>query len=150
MVSIKRIMVPIDWSKSSMGAFEFAGSLARDHNAKLVLLYVVPVPVVMYGPPPEKYLQHLEEQLARVQPSDPKTQIEHRLCEGNPARVILREAQDSKCDLIVMGTHGRTGGKRLLMGSVAEEVVRRAACPVITVKAGTTSFNRPLSRIGGG
>jgi universal stress protein A len=144
MLPIKRIMVPIDWSKASIEALEFAASLARERNAKLVVLYVVPVPAVMYGPPPENYLKHLEEELGRVRPTDPKTQVERVLCEGDPAGAILREARDAKCDLIVMGTHGRSGGKRLLMGSVAEEVVRKAPCPVITVKAGTTSLNGPF------
>jgi nucleotide-binding universal stress UspA family protein len=56
------------------------------------------------------------------------------LQEGDPATEILRIAQECKCDLIVMGTHGRTGVARLLMGSVAEHVVRKAECPVLVVK----------------
>jgi nucleotide-binding universal stress UspA family protein len=69
-----------------------------------------------------------------VQPSDPAVKIEHRLAEGDPAREILRVARETGCDLIVMGTHGWTGLGRLLMGSVAEQVVRKATCPVLTVK----------------
>jgi nucleotide-binding universal stress UspA family protein len=61
--------------------------------------------------------------------------VERRLVIGDPALEILDEAQESKVDLIVMGTHGRSGLGRLLMGSVAESVVRKAACPVLTVKA---------------
>jgi nucleotide-binding universal stress UspA family protein len=60
--------------------------------------------------------------------------LEHRLVEGDAATVILQVATEIKCDLIVMGTHGRTGLSRLLMGSVAEQVVRNASCPVLTVK----------------
>jgi universal stress protein A len=57
------------------------------------------------------------------------------VAEGDPAEMILRVAEEVHADLIVMGTHGRTGLSRLLMGSVAEQVVRRAPCPVLTMKA---------------
>jgi nucleotide-binding universal stress UspA family protein len=60
--------------------------------------------------------------------------VEHHLKEGDPAAEILRLAQEARVDLIVMGMHGRTGLGRLLMGSVAERVVRQAPCPVLTVK----------------
>ncbi len=135
MLPIKRILVPIDWSEASMRALQFASSLAREPDAELVVLYVVPLPTVMYGPPPESYREHLREELCRVQPTDPGTRVQHLLVEGNPARAILEAARDNRCDLIVMGTHGRTGLNRLLMGSVAEEVLRRASCPVVSVKA---------------
>ena len=101
----------------------------------MIVLHVVPLPAVMYGPPPESYLKHMREELRRMKPSDPKTRVQHLLVEGNPATAILRAARENKCDLIVMGTHGRTGLNRLLMGSVAEEVVRKAPCLVLTVKA---------------
>jgi nucleotide-binding universal stress UspA family protein len=60
--------------------------------------------------------------------------VEHWIFQGDPATEILAAAEKIKCDLIVMGTHGRTGLGRLLMGSVAEQVVRKAPCPVLTVK----------------
>jgi nucleotide-binding universal stress UspA family protein len=63
-----------------------------------------------------------------------KIRVEHHLREGDPATEILALAQEIGCDLIVIGTHGRTGVGRLLMGSVAEAVLRRAPCPVLTVK----------------
>lgn len=68
------------------------------------------------------------------QPSDPKIVAEHRVAEGEPPDEILGLAQALKCDLIVMGTHGRTGLSRLLTGSVAEEVLRKAPCPVLAAK----------------
>jgi hypothetical protein len=72
--------------------------------------------------------------LHRFQVSDPTVHVEHRLADGNPSEEILRQARDTGCDLIVMGTHGRRGLGRLLLGSVAEEVMRKAPCPVLTVK----------------
>ena len=60
--------------------------------------------------------------------------MDTRVHEGDPATQIVRVAQETRCDLIVLGTHGRTGLGRLLMGSVAEQVLRKAPCPVLTVK----------------
>jgi nucleotide-binding universal stress UspA family protein len=133
MLPIKRILVPIDFAELSNRAFQIAASLAREHNAQLVLLHVVPLAAVMYGPPPENYLDHLREELRHLGPSDPNTRVQCLLGEGNPATEIVREARENKCDLIVMGTHGRTGLNRFVMGSVAEEVVRKAPCLVLIV-----------------
>jgi nucleotide-binding universal stress UspA family protein len=73
--------------------------------------------------------------LAQVQSSDGKVPITHRLELGDPASEILRVAEEIKCDLIVLGSHGRGAIARLLMGNVAEHVVRRATCPVLVVKS---------------
>jgi universal stress protein A len=135
MPQIKQILVPIDWSKPSNRAFELAKSLAEKHDAQLLLLYVVPVPSLMYGPPSESYLEHVQNELCRIRPNDPKIRVKHLIAEGNPAAAILRAAKDNDCDLIVMGTHGRTGLSRFLMGSVAEEVICKAPCSVLTAKA---------------
>jgi len=67
-------------------------------------------------------------------PSDPSVSFEHKLLAGDPAAAIVEAADQENVDLIVLGTHGRTGLTRLLMGSVAENVVRKAKCPVLTVK----------------
>jgi nucleotide-binding universal stress UspA family protein len=72
--------------------------------------------------------------LHAVVPTDPAVPCDHRLLRGDPAERIVEVADEEHCDLIVMGTHGRTGFRRLLMGSVAEAVVRRANFPVITYK----------------
>jgi nucleotide-binding universal stress UspA family protein len=135
MLPLRRILVPIDWSEPSDRAFRLAASLARDHAARLLLLHVVPLPAVMYGPPPESYLGHVLEGLSRLKPADPKVRTEYSVGEGDPAAVILDTARGGSCDLIVMGTHGRTGLNRLVLGSVAERVVRKAPCPVLTVRA---------------
>ena len=83
---------------------------------------------------PEYDCEHLWQQLRSIQPSLPDITVEHRLERGEPALVILAVAQETGADLIVMGTHGRTGLRRLLMGSVAEQVVRKASCPVLTIR----------------
>ena len=94
--------------------------------------------------PPALDLEPLREKLRQLRPTDPKVRVEHRLVEGETATEILRLGQEMKCDLIVLGTHGRTGLGRLLMGSVAERVVRKARCPVLTVK--TPSPDSPSSQ----
>ncbi len=76
----------------------------------------------------------LRQQLATVVPTDPSVPHRHELRHGDPIGEIVRLANEEKADMIVMGTHGRTGLTRLLMGSVAEAIVRRADCPVLTVK----------------
>jgi nucleotide-binding universal stress UspA family protein len=73
-------------------------------------------------------------QLARISPTDSSVSTQHRLLEGDPAEEILKVAQGEGVDMIVMGTHGATGLTRLLMGSVAEHVLRKAPCPVLTVR----------------
>jgi nucleotide-binding universal stress UspA family protein len=135
---MKTILHPTDFSERSEFAFRLACALARDHGARLLVLHVV-VPAVLYGEgmvvlPPESYQRQAEEKLQRLHPYDPKVAVESRVAEGDPTQEILRVAQEANCDLIVMGTHGWTGLGRFLMGSVAEGVVRKAPCPVLTVK----------------
>ena len=133
MLPISRILVPYDWGEMSNRAFQLAASLALKNDAELVVLFVVPLPAVMYGPPDESYLKHMREQLGRVKPSDPTTRVKYQLAEGNPATEILRVAKETKCELIVIGTHGRTGLNRFVLGSVAEDVIRMAPCLVLTM-----------------
>jgi len=140
MLPIKTILHPTDFSAGSDFAFGVACSLARDYGARVVVLHVVPPPVIVYGegivaPLPEDYKGPLREQLHQVKPADPNVAVEHRLFEGDAPTEILRTAQETKADVIVLGTHGRTGLARVVMGSVAEQVVRKAPCPVLTVKA---------------
>jgi nucleotide-binding universal stress UspA family protein len=139
MLAIHTILHPTDFSDRSDFAFRVACALARDYGARLVLLHVVAPPVVVYGegvvpPQPEYWQERLTEQLHRLEPPAPNGRAEHILKEGDAVTEILGTARAVGADLIVMGTHGRTGLARLLMGSVAEQVVRRAACPVLTVR----------------
>lgn len=143
MLPIRVIVHPTDFSPPSEPAFQLACSLARDAGARLIVLHVLQVPLIIYSgvamaaPPPlpsEEERQAVLEQLHRLLPPDPAVTVEYRLEEGEPATGILQVAQETGCDLIALGTHGRTGLARLLMGSVAEKVVREATCSVLTVK----------------
>src|SRR5262245_4923899 len=140
------ILHPTDFSDSSAGAFQFACSLARDRGARLLILHVVEPPATSVGgsqavpPTPEELgLDEERAKLNAVKPTDESLRTEHRLEVGHTADTVLRVARETGCDLIVMGTHGRTGLGRVLMGSVAEQVLRRAPCPVLTVRAGAPS-----------
>lgn len=143
MLHLKTILHPTDFSDHSAYAFRLACLLARDHGARLVVMHVVATlgsELVPYGEAvselqPEGYQQKLWDELGRIQSPNPKVSLDHRLVEGDPSEEILRMAKETGCDIIVLGTHGRTGLKRLLMGSVAEQLVRKAPCPVLTVKA---------------
>ena len=141
MLPIKTILHPTDFSAPSEYAFQVSCSLARDYGAKLVVLHVDMPPVtigeVISYMEPEEYKEKLWAEFHRLEASEPAIRdlrVETKLVEGNPAKEILKAARDIKPELIVMGTHGRTGLGRLLMGSVAEEVVRRSPFPVLTVK----------------
>jgi len=144
MFTLRTILHPTDFSQSADQALLLASSLARDHGAGLIILHVAIPPMSAYGgvmtppPPPQDYRRLAEEQLHQVQVPGTPIEVERRLEVGLPAEVILRVAQEVHCDLIVMGTHGRTGLGRLLMGSVAEQVLRQARCPVLTVKCPPT------------
>ncbi len=142
-MNIQKILLPVDFSHSSDGALKFASSLAADFKAHLILLHVgegTPAYLSAYGgfaDTPE-----LEEKIAQencallelVKPTVAGVQYERQYLLGDPSQEILDLAEREGVDLIVIGSHGRTGLSRLLMGSVAEAVVRHAACPVITVK----------------
>jgi nucleotide-binding universal stress UspA family protein len=140
MFPIKTILYPTDFSPPSGCALDMAFALARDHGARLVLLHVLPpfIATETYLPPsPQECRDEAWTELRQLYESNPKARelrVATQIGEGDPAREILRVAADTDADLIVMGTHGRTGLRRLLMGSVAEQVLRRAPCPVLTVK----------------
>jgi nucleotide-binding universal stress UspA family protein len=143
MLHLKAILHPTDFSEHSSYAFRLACSLARDHEARLLVLHVVATlgaEFVPYGAAaqeaqPEGYQHQLWDDLRRIVSPDPAVSVEHHLAAGEPVEEILGLARTQGCDMIVLGTHGRTGLSRLLMGSVADEIVRKAPCPVLTVKA---------------
>jgi len=138
-MSASKILYPTDFSTTGQTALEMATSLARDRGATLVVMHVEEPPMAygggeMYYGIEEPNREELKRMLAEVVPADPGVPYEHRLMIGSPATAIVEMAEREKVELIVMPTHGRTGLMRLLMGSVAEEVVRKAKCPVLTVK----------------
>jgi nucleotide-binding universal stress UspA family protein len=145
MLPIRTVLYPTDFSESSSFAFRLASMLARDYGARLIVAHVAEPPLAIYGegvyiPPPDLESEFLRIKLHQLVPRDANVPVEHRLAEGDASVEILRLAKESKADVIVMGTHGRTGLARVLMGSVAEQVVRKAPCPVVTVKT-------PLPRV---
>jgi nucleotide-binding universal stress UspA family protein len=138
-MNVDRILFPTDFSHTGDAALAMATALARDTGATLIIVHVEEPPIAygggeMYYGMPEPALEEIERMLREVKPQDPEVKFEHRLISGDPSTAICRLAEEINADLIVMGTHGRTGLSRLLMGSVAEAVVRRAPCPVLTYK----------------
>lgn len=140
MMPIRTILFPTDFSDPSRAAFGFACSLARDYGAELVIAHVAGPPVLMSANgvlppiPVESDSDRLREELLGLTPPDPRVRTRRELAEGDAVHEILRLAGEAKADLIVMGTHGRSGVGRVLMGSVAEAVLRKAPCPVLTVR----------------
>ena len=137
------ILHPTDFSACSDHARHIAADLAELYKARLIFLHVVETlgpENVTYGEAatqlePEGFRQRLRRDLEQLMPQTGSAlAVEHMLGEGDPAAEIQRVAQEKTCGLIVMGTHGRTGLRRLLMGSIAEQVIRHAACPVLTVR----------------
>jgi nucleotide-binding universal stress UspA family protein/quercetin dioxygenase-like cupin family protein len=137
MTPSRTILHPTDFSECSRSAFEAACVLARSNGARLLVLHVMmpsASPVFTAPPHDPRRPDDSTTPFPWPQASDPAICVEHRVAEGDPAEEVLRLAEDEPCDLIVMGSHGRTGLGRLLTGSVAEQVLRRAAGPVMIVK----------------
>jgi nucleotide-binding universal stress UspA family protein len=139
MLAVRRILHPTDFSKHSDVALRLAASLARTYGAELVRAHVAepPMPIATEGlmiVPTMLDLEAIRKQLDDVPVEDGSLAVRRVVLEGDPATELLELADEVECDLIVLGTHGRTGLTRMLMGSVAEELVRRAKCPVLTVK----------------
>jgi nucleotide-binding universal stress UspA family protein len=170
-IALERILCPVDFSEFSAGAAAQAGALARRYGAHLTFLHVawVQVPPSSFGAAPgpllldDAALQALEEDLrAFARPYvDPTVTADVRVVQGAAAPEILEWRGAMAASLIVLGTHGRSGFERLMLGSTAEKVLRKAKCPVLTVPraagaAGSphvlfrASSARPTSRTGRG
>ncbi|HEX3997076.1 MAG TPA: universal stress protein [Pirellulales bacterium] len=143
MFAPRRILHPTDFSECSALAFAVAIDLAKQNSATLIVLHAVETlgpENVSFGEvrtelEPDSYRQRLMDELKQVvPPEDSKIMTEHILVEGDTAEQIDRYASENKIDLIVMGTHGRTGLARLLTGSVTEEALRRSPCPMLIVR----------------
>jgi universal stress protein A len=141
MITIRTILHPTDFSVASYYALRLASALAHDYGARLLILHVGEPPMI--GTPMEAMVpfdfaafeSERSNQLNRVEPTEPFVSFERRLVIAPaPGEIIVETAQREPCDLIVLGTHGRTGLRRVLMGSVAEAVMRQAPCPVLTVR----------------
>lgn len=140
-----RILWPTDFSPGAKAALPHALNLAAGAGAELVVLHALSV-APMYSVPElsagvwdewdKQARAEAVRQLEKLAPQLKKAKIRTKtlLVRGVPFEQILRAAKRLKCDLIVLATHGRTGLRHVLMGSVAENVVRRASCPVLTVR----------------
>jgi nucleotide-binding universal stress UspA family protein len=138
-MKFSKILFPTDFSHTGDAALAMAAALARDSNATLYIVHVQEPPAFygggeMYYGMLDPSADELAKLLEEVKPVDPNVRYEHRLITGDPAGALVDFAANEDIDLIVLGTHGRSGLSRLLMGSVAEAVVRRATCPVLTFK----------------
>lgn len=146
MVHLKRVLAPTDFSEHSRCSVRYAVEIAQKFGAELVLLHVVPDAVltlpdaVMPTPAPVADLAALtqagKDGLTKLV-SDEKLERLNPRCEvriGSPAGEIVAAARDLHADLVCVSTHGRTGLSRVLLGSVAELIVRQAPCPVLTVR----------------
>ena len=137
----KRILCPIDFDENSYFALDLARDLGQEHNATIYLLHVVSIaPVPAAGVPMEPYPVSEHDARARLEQiahEHLEDKINYRIITrvGNPADSVNRAVDELQADSIVMATHGRKGIARLLLGSVAEKVVREASCPVLAVKA---------------
>jgi len=135
MFAIKRILYPTDFSSYSNQAYFHAVALAETHGASLTILYV-------FNPAWEDHderdvgadKEYWQGQLVQIRPTNPDIPVEHVLVQGDPGVEIAQFASKGGFDMVVMGTHGRTGRERLLMGSVAEKTLRNAPCSVLVVK----------------
>ena len=155
MREIKTVLHPTDFSESSKHAMTYAISFAQEFQAKLVLLHVIEeISSALYfdmlqAPPLTQLMVNIEKQakqaLDEILPPELRGKLpaEYVLRKGVPFLEILRCAGDVKADMIVLGTHGRTGLKHALFGSVAEKVVRKAMCPVLSVRHPQQKFVMP-------
>lgn len=138
MITLTRILVPHDLEATSDRALAYACELARTFGAELLLLHVMENQFMhaVVGDPRD-FAAGMRQQLAHRLTSDDRRDLHAAVTleeSDHPADVILEFARNAKVDLIVMGTHGRRAVERLVMGSVAERVVRSAPCPVLTVR----------------
>jgi len=160
MIRLKTILLPTDFSQPSSAAVPYACDLAEVFGAELHVLHVIhdlatEVPDFGMGLAFPGYLEHLPERMQKLeeaaihQLSDVlpegwnKTRIVLATRKGPPFQRIIEYAREHQTDLVVMGTHGRGMLKHTLLGSVAERVVRKAPCPVLTVRADDHEFVMP-------
>ena len=142
----ENILLPTDGSDAMTDVIDQAVSLANIHDATLHALYVVNTASLTDLPMESSWEgvsnalknegQHALEQ---VENRAEDVSLEQTMIDGSPAKEIVRYAGDNDCDVIVMGTHGRSGFDRLLLGSVAERVVRSSAVPVLTIRVSRPS-----------
>lgn len=151
----KKILFCTDFSENSHYAFSYALDLARVYNAKLLILHVIVEPVCYYWSTPKGERELIAKQAERVEQEINAHYLQKlgefkdyeilpcETGEGGAFYKIIQVARKESADLIVMGTHGRTGFDHLILGSTAENVVRKSPCPVLTVRLPGKKFVMP-------
>ena len=147
MTAINRILVPVDFSAHSEKAIRYATTLANKFGARLSLLHVIEDPFMTGAWQADVFVPNIPELINDLIKAAQSRMAEHKkhlaahgflveivVITGRPASAIVEQASAGRFDVIVMGTHGRTGLTHALLGSVAERVVRTAPCPVLTVR----------------
>lgn len=151
-LALNKLLVPVDFSACSRKALAYAVAFARQFSGELIVLHVVELPYVgsglgeMEAPPMETELRdYAKEHLQKVVTEQLAGKVEHStlLRTGQPWYEVTEAAREACADIIVMGTHGYTGLKHVLMGSTAERVVRHAPCPVLVVREREREFVLP-------
>jgi nucleotide-binding universal stress UspA family protein len=152
MIKLNTILVPSDFSECSDAAVRYGLELARRFDAKLHLLHVIQDPATQPWAAEglsiplldavEQWQKAAKERLAALVPAADAGRVTVATTIAMPYPDILRYAEENAVDLIVMGTHGRSGVSHMLLGSITERVVRRAPCPVLTVRHPEREFLR--------
>ena len=146
MMKIKKILFPTDFTEGALAAMPYVADLAASYGAKLYLLHVIydmsastglHVPHISLNAMYEEMQKGAEKEIGDfgAEMSVKLKDVETRVLRGVPYEEILKFARENGVDLIVMGTHGRSGLDRVIFGSTAEKVVRNAECPVLTVRS---------------
>ena len=155
MIQIKKVIHPTDFSDNSKEALQYAIAICEWHKAELLLLHVSEV---LEFAPPEYYMdkdeasRQLKERINAAKNELERIAGEHRkaglhvttlVVTGKPSVEIIRTAKEQNADMLVLGTHGRTGLAHILIGSTAEKVVRKAPCPVLTIRPSKHKYVEP-------
>jgi len=133
-INVRSVLYATDFSPYSNQAYFHAVALAERYGAALTIVHVYAPGGANASKGAPEDPAYWRSQLEQIRPLNAGIPVQHVLLEGNPADEVLRHATEARSDLIVLGTHGRTGLERLLMGSVAEKVLRGAPCSVLVVK----------------
>jgi nucleotide-binding universal stress UspA family protein len=155
MIKIEKILFPTDFSEHSEHAFGYALSFAKEYGAELLMLHVVEdvqylANAYMFDVPMMPSFTDLEQNRIKEMDDfvesrnvDPSVKIEKSVRHGRPFVEIIQAAREEKADLIVIATHGRGGLEHILFGSTAEKVVRKAPCPVLSIRLPGYEFEMP-------
>ena len=155
---LQRILVPVDFSETAKKALQYALPFAKAFDAELVLVYVIQSyslpPEIGYVPPEllvnqGDFIHSAREELDkwRAREIGGRARAQARVCEGVPWQEVVTVARETNADLIIMATHGLTGLKHALLGSVTERVARHAPCPVLVVRERERDFVSPAPKV---